>query len=129
PAPPIDSASMKEFERIPASKVQRATRFITAGAKIGKNYLRHYGKKLVDPDHTREELHRSNAEDIYESLSELKGSALKVAQMLSMDKSLLPRAYQQQFAMAQYSAPPLSYPLVVKTFKTYFGKGPEERSE
>src|SRR5262249_9354103 len=67
-----------------------------------------------------------NAQDIYNSLSELKGSALKVAQMLSMDKNLLPQAYQQKFALAQYSAPPLSYPLVVKTFKQYFGKGPEE---
>jgi predicted unusual protein kinase regulating ubiquinone biosynthesis (AarF/ABC1/UbiB family) len=28
--------------------------------------------------------------------------------------------------MAQYSAPPLSYPLVVKTFKQHFGKGPEQ---
>lgn len=117
---------MKEFEKIPVTKVQRATRFITTGARIGKNYLKHYGKKLVNPDLTREQLHEDNATDIYNSLSELKGSALKVAQMLSMDKNLLPQAYQQKFAMAQYSAPPLSYPLVVKTFKTYFGKGPEE---
>jgi predicted unusual protein kinase regulating ubiquinone biosynthesis (AarF/ABC1/UbiB family) len=116
---------MKEFEKIPVTKVQRATRFITTGAKIGKNYLKHYGKKLVNPDLSRDELHHDNATDIYNSLSELKGSALKVAQMLSMDKNLLPQAYQQKFAMAQYSAPPLSYPLVVKTFKTYFGKGPE----
>lgn len=115
---------MKEFEKIPVTKVQRATRFITTGARIGKNYLKHYGKKLVNPDTSREQLHQDNANDIYNSLSELKGSALKVAQMLSMDKNLLPQAYQQKFAMAQYSAPPLSYPLVVKTFKTYFGKGP-----
>lgn len=117
---------MKEFEKIPISKVQRATRFITTGARIGKNYLKHYGKKLVNPDLSRDELHQDNANDIYNSLSELKGSALKVAQMLSMDKNLLPQAYQQKFAMAQYSAPPLSYPLVVKTFKTCLGKGPEE---
>ena len=117
---------MKEFEKIPVTKVQRATRFITTGAKIGKNYLKHYGKKLVNPELTREQLHKDNANDIYNSLSELKGSALKVAQMLSMDKNLLPQAYQQKFAMAQYSAPPLSYPLVVKTFKTYFGNGPEQ---
>jgi len=116
---------MKEFEKIPVTKVARATRFITTGARIGKNYLKHYGKKLVNPGLTRDQLHADNAHDIYNSLSELKGSALKVAQMLSMDKNLLPQAYQQKFAMAQYSAPPLSYPLVVKTFKTFYGKGPE----
>jgi predicted unusual protein kinase regulating ubiquinone biosynthesis (AarF/ABC1/UbiB family) len=117
---------MKEFDRIPVTKVQRATKFITTGARIGGNYLKHYGKKLMNPELTREQLHADNAKDIYNSLSELKGGALKVAQMLSMDKNLLPTAYQQKFAMAQYSAPPLSYPLVVKTFQKYFGKSPDK---
>lgn len=116
---------MKEQQSIPTTKVQRATKFISTGAKIGRNYLRHYGKKLMDPSTTKEQLHEDNAADIYDSLSKLKGSALKVAQMLSMDKNLLPKAYQQQFSMAQYSAPPLSFPLVVKTFQTYFGKNPD----
>ena len=117
---------MKEFDRIPVTKVQRASKFITTGAKIGTNYLKHYGKKLINSETTREQLHHDNATDIYNSLSELKGGALKVAQMLSMDKSLLPTAYQQKFSMAQYSVPPLSYPLVVKTFQKYFGKGPDK---
>lgn len=117
---------MKEQEKIPTTKVQRAARFVSAGAKIGTNYLKHYGKRLVNVNVTREELHEDNARDIFNSLSELKGSALKVAQMLSMDKNLLPTAYQKQFSVAQYSAPPLSYPLVVKTFQKYFGKGPEQ---
>ncbi len=117
---------MKEFDRIPVTKVQRASKFISTGAKIGTNYLKHYGKKLINSETTREQLHTDNASDIYNSLSELKGGALKVAQMLSMDKSLLPTAYQQKFSMAQYSVPPLSYPLVVKTFQKYFDKGPDK---
>ncbi|MCG2615372.1 AarF/UbiB family protein [Terrimonas sp. NA20] len=116
----------KEFEKIPVTKVQRATKFVGTGVKIGSNYLKHYAKKLVNPDLTKEQLHEDNARDIYRSLSELKGSALKVAQMLSMDKNLLPAAYQQQFAMAQYSAPPLSFPLVVRTFQKNFDKTPEQ---
>lgn len=117
---------VKEQQSIPVSKVQRAAKFITTGAKVGGNYVRHYAKKVVNPSLSKDELHNSNAEDIYNSLSELKGSALKVAQMMSMDKNLLPRAYQDKFTMAQYSAPPLSYPLVVKTFQKYFGKSPEQ---
>lgn len=118
--------TIKEQEKIPISKVHRASKFIATGAKIGTNYLKHYSKKLVNPELTKDQLHEDNASDIYQSLSELKGSALKVAQMLSMDKNLLPRAYQQQFTMAQYSAPPLSYPLVVRTFEKYFKKKPTE---
>ncbi|MFT2008359.1 ABC1 kinase family protein [Pontibacter sp. 13R65] len=116
---------MKEQERIPTSKVQRASKFISAGAKVGGNYIKHYAQKMVNPSLSKEELHTSNAADIYDSLSELKGSALKVAQMMSMDKNVLPRAYQDKFIMAQYSAPPLSYPLVVRTFQKYFGVVPE----
>lgn len=116
---------LKEQQSIPVSKVQRAAKFISTGAKVGGNYVKHYAKKVVNPSLSREELHNNNAEDIYNSLSELKGSALKVAQMMSMDKNLLPRAYQDKFTMAQYSAPPLSYPLVVKTFQKYFGQTPE----
>ena len=117
---------MKEQDSIPVTKVQRASKFITTGAKIGANYLKHYGKKLINPDTSTAGLHEDNANDIYNSLSELKGGALKVAQMLSMDKNLLPTAYQQKFVMAQYSAPPLSYPLVVRTFQKSFGKKPDQ---
>lgn len=115
---------MKEQSRIPTSKVQRAAKFVTTGAKVGGNYVKHYAKKVVNPSLTKEELHEDNARDIYNSLSELKGSALKVAQMMSMDKNMLPTAYQDKFSMAQYSAPPLSFPLVVKTFQQYFKQSP-----
>ncbi len=117
---------LKEQEDIPTSKVQRASKFLSTGVKVGGNYVKHYAKKMVNPSMDKEELHLNNATDIYNSLSQLKGSALKVAQMMSMDKNLLPRAYQDKFTMAQYSAPPLSYPLVVKTFQKYFSKSPEE---
>lgn len=117
---------MKEQSRIPVGKVSRASRFVKTGAKVGSNYLKHYGRKLVDRNATRDQLDQENATDIYDSLSELKGSALKVAQMLAMDKNLLPTAYQDKFSMSQYSAPPLSYPLVVKTFQKYFNCSPGE---
>lgn len=123
------SGKVREQEAIPVSKVQRAAKFISTGAKVGGNYVKHYAKKMVNPSLDKEVLHQNNAEDIYNSLSELKGSALKVAQMMSMDKNLLPRAYQDKFTMAQYSAPPLSYPLVVKTFQKYFSQTPEQLFE
>lgn len=74
----------------------------------------------------RDKLNENNAEDIYYGLKNLKGSALKVAQMLSMDKSIMPQAYVDKFSLSQFSVPPLSAPLVKKTFKKYLGKYPEE---
>ncbi|PUZ23795.1 ABC1 family protein [Chitinophaga costaii] len=115
---------MKEQSSIPTSKVERASRFVSTGLKVGTNYIKHYTRKLIDPSTTKDALHEDNAEDIYNTLSNLKGSALKAAQMLSMDKGLLPRAYTDKFAMSQYSAPPLSGPLVVNTFQKTLGKTP-----
>jgi predicted unusual protein kinase regulating ubiquinone biosynthesis (AarF/ABC1/UbiB family) len=117
---------MKTQNSVPTTKVARASQFVKAGVKVGGNYIKHYSKKLMDPSLSKEELHKDNAADIYDALSELKGSALKMAQMLSMDRGLLPVAYTDKFMMAQYSAPPLSGPLVVKTFRTYFGKIPSQ---
>src|SRR3978361_138022 len=118
--------SPKEQNSIPTTKVQRSAKFVKTGMKIGGNYIKHYSKRLFNPEMDKTELNEDNASDIYESLSELKGSALKVAQMLSMDKNLLPQAYTDKFSQSQYNAPPLSGPLIVQTFKKYFGKTPDQ---
>jgi predicted unusual protein kinase regulating ubiquinone biosynthesis (AarF/ABC1/UbiB family) len=117
---------MKTIDYIPTSKIERASKLVQTGAKIGVNYVKHYAEKMVNPDLTRDKLNENNAEDIYDGLKSLKGSALKVAQMLSMDKNFLPQAYVEKFSLSQFSVPPLSAPLVLKTFKNNFGKTPYE---
>ena len=118
---------MKTIDKIPTSKIQRASKLFKTGAKVGVNYLKYYSEKIVrDEDKAKERLNKNNAEDIYDGLKNLKGSALKVAQMLSMDKSILPEAYVEKFSLSQFSVPPLSPPLVIKTFKKYLGKSPNE---
>lgn len=116
---------MKEQKSIPVTKAERSAKFVKTGFQIGGNYIKHYSKKLFNPDLDREQLNEDNATDIYKSLSELKGSALKIAQMLSMDKNILPKSYVDKFTQSQYNAPPLSGPLIVRTFTKSFGKTPE----
>lgn len=115
---------MREQDSIPSTPFRRSARFLGTGLKIGSNYLKYYSRRLIRGEVEPEKLTERNAEDIYRSLSELKGSALKVAQMLSMDRGLLPKAYTDRFSMAQYNAPPLSGPLIIKTFTRHFGKPP-----
>ena len=118
---------MKTLKSIPVSKIQRASKLVQTGAKVGVNYLKYYGDKIVNPEaEAKERLNESNATDIYDSLKSLKGSALKLAQMLSMEKNILPQAYVEKFSLSQFSVPPLSSPLVRKTFKKSFGKFPAE---
>lgn len=118
---------MKTLDRIPTGKIERASKLISTGAKIGVNYLKYYGEKMTKTeDEAKVNLNKNNASDIYDGLKELKGSALKVAQMLSMEKNILPAAYVEKFSLSQFQVPPLSAPLVVKIFKNYFGKKPTE---
>lgn len=116
---------MKSIDKIPTSKIERAAQLVKTGAKVGGNYLKYYASRISKTkEQASEELNKDNAEDIYEGLKTLKGSALKVAQMMSMDKSVLPQAYVEKFSLSQFSVPPLSGPLITKTFKKYFGKSP-----
>lgn len=112
--------------RLPVSKVERAMKFVTTGAKISGNYLKHFAQKAIGSATSLEDLDEANAELLFQALGELKGGALKLAQMLSMDRSILPKIYTDKFSHAHYNAPPLSYPLVVKTFQQYLKKSPTE---
>ena len=117
---------MKTTKNIPLSKLSRASKLVTTGAKVGVNYLKYYGDKMVNSEEeAKERLNENNATDIYDSLKTLKGSALKMAQMMSMEKNIMPKAFVEKFSLSQFSVPPLSAPLVLKTFKKSFGKFPD----
>lgn len=118
---------MKTAKKIPLSKMHRASKLVQTGAKVGVNYLKYYGDKMVHSEkEAKERLDQNNATDIYDSLKTLKGSALKMAQMMSMEKNIMPKAYVEKFSLSQFSVPPLSAPLVLKTFKKSFGVFPNE---
>ena len=109
---------------LPITKVARAARFARTGLSVGANYVKHYARKAVGAESSMDDLHTANAAELYGALSEMKGSVLKVAQMLAMEKNMLPTAYADQFAQAQYQTPPLSGPLVTKAFRDAFGQSP-----
>ncbi len=117
---------MKEQDSIQSGRAGRIAALAGTGAKVGVNYLKHYARRAVGGSDDRASLDAANASDVYETFSRLKGGPLKLAQMLSIDRHLLPAAYADVFAQAQYSAPPLSYPLVVRTFRREFGRDPTE---
>ena len=117
---------MSEQDSIETTRLGRVAALAGTGVRVGVNYLKHYGQRAVGGVPDAEALQDKNALAVYETFSRLKGGPLKLAQMLSIDQALLPPAYATQFAKAQYSAPPLSYPLVVRTFRREFGREPLE---
>ncbi|MCB2407792.1 ABC1 kinase family protein [Hymenobacter lucidus] len=124
--PPDEPTDSRQLASLPTTKVARAARFAKTGLKVGANYVKHYARRAAGGTSETDELHAANAAELYGALSEMKGSVLKVAQMLAMEKNLLPTAYADQFAQAQYQSPPLSGPLVTKVFRDSFGRSPFE---
>ncbi|MBK1792098.1 ABC1 kinase family protein [Persicirhabdus sediminis] len=117
---------MKEQTSIPKDKIGRAASLTAAGARVGVNYLKYAGKKALTGNGDKEKFHQRTAAEAFGTFSKLKGSPLKLAQMLSLDRNLLPDPYVKEFSKAHYSAPPLSYPLVVKTFLSEMDKSPDK---
>lgn len=117
---------MKEQTKIPKNKIARASRLASTGLKVGVNYLKYKAKETLTGNTDKTAFHEATAKQTYKTFSELKGGPLKLAQMLSMDRNMIPDQYADQFSQAQYNAPPLTYPLVVNTFVKELGKRPSE---
>lgn len=117
---------MDEQTSIPKNKISRAAKLIGSGARISTSYAKFAVKKAITGNDDKTAFHEATAKESYKTFSSLKGAPLKLAQMLSMDKNMIPQQYSDEFSKAQYSAPPLSYPLVVKTFQQEMGEGPKE---
>jgi predicted unusual protein kinase regulating ubiquinone biosynthesis (AarF/ABC1/UbiB family) len=115
---------------VPTGKLARTGIAGAALMKAGGKHLAHAAIKPFLSDLARnnkkEMLDEHTARLMFTTLAQLRGTALKIAQMLSMETSLLPESYRQELAKSYHQAPPLGRPLVRKVIRQAFGKSPEE---
>lgn len=109
----------------PSSKYDRGKIFAKTGLKVGTNYARHYLKTLGSKNKNRSELHRQSAEEIFSEFTNLKGTALKIAQALSIEHGFLPDEFTDVMTRSQYNVPPINRSLVRSIIKQEFGNYPE----
>ena len=118
---------MSEF---PSSRLERSARIARTGLRVGTNYALHHLKSRFNGNGTsdtlRSELHTSNARYLYDEFSKLRGTALKLAQTLSLDHGLLPEEFVDVMSQAQYRVPPISRALVRQIIKDELGRYPED---
>lgn len=113
----------------PSSKLERGKIFAKTGLKVGTNYAKRYLKKSVGQEESEEEgskFHTENARQVFNEFSKLRGTALKIAQSLSMDEGLLPDEFAEVMSEAQYSVPPINKALVRSIIKRELGDYPEQ---
>jgi len=112
----------------PSSKLERGKIFAKTGLKVGTNYAKRYLKKSVGKKETEEEtknFHAENARKVFDEFTKLRGTALKIAQSISMDEGMMPEEFTEVMSNAQYSVPPINKALARSIIKKELGNYPE----
>lgn len=112
----------------PSSKFDRGKIFAKTGLKLGTNYAKRYVKNKVGKKESADEtskFHSDNARQVFNEFSKLRGTALKIAQQLSLDQGVLPDEFADVMSDAQYSVPPINKALARSIIKKELGNYPE----
>ncbi|WP_456444974.1 ABC1 kinase family protein [Thiolapillus sp.] len=115
---------------IPTGKLARSGVAGVALMRAGGKRLKHAAKRPFLSESAREQSRRKlddeTAELLFDAFSRLRGTALKIAQMLSMETSFLPESFRKELSKSYHQVPPLGRPLVRKLIVQEFGQPPEK---
>ncbi len=117
---------------IATKKLHRSAAIGLTATKVGLRHLGHVGRKKLSitkqNTEKREQAQLAHEEEIgktlFKALNQLKGTALKASQILSMEADILPEGIRNELAKACYKATPLNRALIDKVFRNEFGRGP-----
>jgi predicted unusual protein kinase regulating ubiquinone biosynthesis (AarF/ABC1/UbiB family) len=107
----------------PQGKFQRFRKLAGLSATVGGDLLGRGMKKLVGVD--APPITRNTAQKLVATLGDLKGAAMKLGQMASMDADLLPPEVRAVLSRLQNEAPPMGWDVVERTLDEELGAPPE----
>jgi len=101
-----------------------------AMARAGAAHLGHRAQGLARSEEQAEQARLAHEAKLgrilFGALNQLKGTALKASQLLSLELGFLPEGMRQELAKAHYQVTPLNRALVIKLLRQEFGQGPDE---
>ena len=121
---------MAERKDLTSGRARRAMKIGGLASQVGSSYLwtslrrpflssGRYDQELLDT-------HLKNARRIVESSKQLRGTFMKLIQMLSTRTDLLPGDALDILKATQSSVPPMDYPLIAKQIRRELSKSPEQ---
>ncbi|NQZ33311.1 MAG: AarF/ABC1/UbiB kinase family protein [Oceanospirillaceae bacterium] len=115
-------------DKLSTSKLARTAITGIAASKIAATLaLQSTKKRLINAD-ISESQQRQNEREIgklmFSALSQLRGTALKVSQILSMEADLLPEGIRLELAKSCYQVPPLNRAVIHRVFLKEFKNSP-----
>jgi predicted unusual protein kinase regulating ubiquinone biosynthesis (AarF/ABC1/UbiB family) len=117
----------------PTTKLGRALAGGKTAAKTGGSMLGYYAKRPFLSSQRRQvertKAQEHSARSLFSGLALLKGTALKVAQQLSLETDMLPEAVCRELSRAYHQVPPINKALVRKVVQNELGAAPESLFE
>lgn len=114
----------------PESKLGRSALTGLALAHAGASRLGHKARRWISKDCDQAEVQQAHEAELgrilFRTLNQLKGSALKISQMLSLDSDFLPPGVRRELAKGCHQVTPLNRALIHKVFQREFGQAPEQ---
>lgn len=121
---------MSNEKKLHTGKLARTAVTSLAVVRAGISHLGHRARKLTQTTEQKVETQSRHEEELgrilFGALNQLKGTALKVSQMLSMEAEILPEGIRRELAKGCYQVTPLNRALMHKVFKKEFGLAPEQ---
>lgn len=113
---------------LPTDADERRARLAAMGARMAKGMggarLRTVGAGAERRREVMEHAAMRSTRDVLDTLGDMKGAVMKIAQMASFAVDGLPPDVQQQLAVLQKAAPPMSYELVCRVVEQELGTPP-----
>jgi len=113
----------KEPDGPPSSRLARLRKLAGLGAQLGGDVLTRGVKRLAGANPS--DLSKGTAEKLVETLGDLKGAAMKLGQVASMDPDLFAPEIRAILARLQNEAPPMPYERVAAVLEEELGGSPE----
>jgi predicted unusual protein kinase regulating ubiquinone biosynthesis (AarF/ABC1/UbiB family) len=121
---------MAERKTLTSGRARRAVKMGSLASQVGSSYLwsslRRY---FLEPERYEQELldlHLKNARRVVEGSKQLRGSFMKLVQMLSMREDLLPGEAINILKATQSNVPPMDYRLISQQVRRELSKAPEQ---
>lgn len=116
--------------KIPSTQLARAGVVGSTAVKMGMGKLKAKAKRpfLSSTAQAHDKLQREDAEAelLFKAITQLRGTAVKLAQMLGMESEVLPERVRQELSKSYHQIPPLNRVLVRKVVQQELGKVPEK---
>ncbi len=115
-------------DTVPEGKFRRSAITGASAAKVGLKHLGYLGSSPFISNHQKNQRKSDHEEEmgkiIIGALSQLRGTALKLGQMLSMEKDFFPENIRKELMKACHQVVPLNKAHVRKMVKSEFGVAP-----